>query len=126
CAYQERIGQSSDALVSGADDAGAARAAARRLSGGATASLPDAGSGPAAASGGGVERRCWMALRAGGSTDERGDYLDARRSGASLDYSGAGPACGHVAIDLCAEIQRDGWGIADGIPDAMAHAAGWG
>ena len=31
---------------------------------------------------------------------------------------------GHVAIDLCAEIQRDGWGVADGVPDALANATG--
>ena len=48
----------------------------------------------------------------------------ARRSGAWLDLTGAGGARRHVAIDLCAEIQRDGWGVTDGIPDALANAAG--
>jgi hypothetical protein len=29
-------------------------------------------------------------------------------------------------IDLCPEIQRDGWGVTHGIPDALANVAGWG
>jgi hypothetical protein len=88
--------------------------------------LPDAGAGPAAASGGRVERRRWVALRARGSTDECGDHFDARRSGAWLDDTEIGGTCGDVAIDLCLEVQTDCRGVAHGIFDALAHAAGWG
>jgi hypothetical protein len=54
------------------------------------------------------------------------DQFYPRRSGAPLDITEAGGACRHVAIDLCTEIQRDGWGITHGIPDALANAAGRG
>jgi Cupin len=43
-----------------------------------------------------------------------------------LDHTEAGGACRHVAIDLCPEIQRDGWDVTHGIPDALANAAGRG
>lgn len=29
----------------------------------------------------------------------------------------------HVPIDLGAEVQGDGWGVADGVPDRLANAA---
>jgi len=35
---------------------------------------------------------------------------------------GVGAACWHVPIDLRAEVQRDGWGVADGVPDTLANA----
>ena len=57
----------------------------------------------------GLRAWCRMALRTGGSTNERGNFLDARRSCASLDFAGAGGACRDVAIELCPEIQRDRW-----------------
>ncbi len=60
-----KVGQSSDALVSGADDAEAARAAARLLPGRTTPRSHDAGAGPAAPSGGRVERWRRVALRPG-------------------------------------------------------------
>ena len=41
-------------------------------------------------------------------------------------FTGAGRACRHVAIDLRPEIQRDGWGLTHGIPDALENAAGRG
>ena len=53
-----------------------------------------------------------------------GDQLHARRSGASLDIAGTRRTCRHVAIDLCHEIQRDGGRAPDGVPDALANAAG--
>ena len=121
----QRIGQGGDAVVSRPDAAGAARAAAGRLSGRAIPRLHDAGSGPAAASGG-RRGRHRLALRAGGQTDERGDQRHARGSGASLDIAGAGRARAHVAVDLRPEIQGDGRGVADGISDALADAAGGG
>lgn len=34
--------------------------------------------------------------------------------------------CGGVAIHLCHEVQTDGWGVTDGIPDALANDAGGG
>ena len=105
-AYQERIGQIGVALVHRADDAGAARAAAGQLSGPPAPRPHDAGPGPAGASGGRVERWRWMALRTGGSTNERGNPLDARRSCASLDLAGAGGACRDVAIELCRRNSR--------------------
>jgi hypothetical protein len=43
-----------------------------------------------------------------------------------MDVAGVGAACWHVAIDLCPEVQRDGWDIGHGIPDALAHDAGLG
>ena len=100
--------------------------AAGRLSGRPAPRPHDAGSGPAAASGGRGERRRRLALRSGGQADGRGDQRHARRSGASLDIAGAGGARRHVALDLRPEIQGDGRGVADGIPDALAHAAGRG
>ncbi len=48
-----------------------------------------------------------MALRSGGSTNGRGNSLDARRSCPSLDFARAGGACRDVAIELRPEIQRD-------------------
>ena len=59
-------------------------------------------------------------------TDERGDQRNARRSGASLDITGVGGTCRHVAIELCPEIQRDGGRVTYGIPDALANVAGRG
>ena len=102
---REEVGSGGAALVRGADDAGAARAAAGRLSGRPASRPHDAGSGPAAASGGRAERRRRLAVRAGRQADERGDQRHARRSGASLDIAGAGGARRHVAVDLCPEIQ---------------------
>src|SRR5271155_4078226 len=125
-AYPKGIGQGGAALVAGADEAGAARATAGRLSGRTTPRAHDAGPGPATASGGRVKRLRRVALRPGGQTDGRGDQLLARRSSAWLDITGAGGARRHVAIDLCPEIQGDGRGVTDGISDALAHAAGWG
>ena len=72
----------------------------------------------------GGARRRRMAVRAGRQTDERGDHLHARRSGASVDTAETGGARRHVAIDLCAEVQRDGRHDADGVPDTLANAAG--
>ena len=43
-----------------------------------------------------------------------------------MDITGAREARRHVAIDLCPEIQRDGWRVTHGIPDALANAAGRG
>jgi hypothetical protein len=67
-----------------------------------------------------------QALRLHLSEGLRGDQRHARGSGASLDIAEGGGACRHVAIDLCAEIQTDGWHVTHGIPDAVANAAGRG
>ena len=58
--------------------------------------------------------------------DQRGDRRHSRGAGASLDIAGAGGARRHVAIDLRAPLQGDGRSVADGISDALAHAAGRG
>ena len=94
--YPVGAGPGGAALVHGADGAGAARAAAGRLPGGAAPGLYDADPGPAAASGGRAEGRRRLAVRPGGPADGRGDQRHARRPGAALDLAGRwrrGPAC---------------------------------
>jgi hypothetical protein len=125
-AYPERIGQGGAALVSGADEAGTARAAAGRLSGRqhlAHMMLVQA-------------LRLHLAEGLNGGVGWLFALADKQMSAAisamhddpahRWTLQEAGGARRHVAIDLRPEIQGDGWDVADGIPDALANAAGRG
>ena len=108
---------------SGADDAGAARAAAGWLSGRAAPRPHDAGAGPAAASGGRIEGGVgWLFA------------LADKQMSAAISAMHEDPAhrwtlqelahrAGMSRSTLCPAIQSDGRNLADGVPDALAHAA---
>lgn len=74
--HREGIGQGGHALVSGADESRAARAAAGRHSGRTTTRLHVAGASPAATSGGRVERWRWVAICARGWEAAHPNWLE--------------------------------------------------